>query len=126
VFTDDTVFADVEVYRVIGADTSTPVVDTGSASVTSGNISDSVTIGNGSVTFAVALMGINTGVAGTTVWTNITEDRDGGIDVIGTFLTTSFASRQDASGPGATTITAAVTGEDVVTDKTLAIAVMVP
>jgi hypothetical protein len=126
VFTGDDIYADVEVYRVVGADTVTPVTDTGTGSVASGNISDSVTIGDDSVTFSVTQDGANTGAAGTTVWTNITEDRDGGVDVGGVFVTASFASREDISGPGATTITAAVTGEDVYTDKTLAIAVMAP
>lgn len=126
VFTGDDIAADIEVYRVIGADTSTPITDTGTGSVASGNVSDSVTIGNGSVTISVAQCGVNTGAPGATAWTNNTEDRDGGVDVGGAFVTSSFASREDASGPGATTITAAVTGEDLDTNKTLAIAVIAP
>lgn len=125
-FTGDDIACEVEVYRVVGADTVTPVTDTGTGSVASGNVSDSVTIGNGSVTIAAVQDGVNTGAAGTTAWTNATEDRDGGVDVGGAFVTTSFASRQDATGPGATTITAAVTGEDLDTNKTLAIAVIAP
>lgn len=126
VFTGDDVAADVEVYRVIDADTVTPVTDTGTGSVASGNVSDSVTIAANSVTFSVTQDGVNTGAPGATGWTNNTEDRDGGVDVGGAFITSSFASRADVAAPGATTITAAVTGEDLDTNKTLAIAVMSP
>lgn len=124
VFTGDTVAAEIEVYRVVGADTVTPVTDTGTGSVASGNVSDSVTIGNNSVTISATQDGINAGAPGTTIWTNNTEDRDGGVDIGGAFVTASFASRADTTGPGATTITAAVTGESLDTNKTLAIAVL--
>jgi hypothetical protein len=126
VFTGDELVADVEVYRVTGADAAAPTDDAGSGSVASGNVSDSVAIGDGSVTIAVAQLGVNIGSAGATAWTNVTEDRDGGVDIGGAFLTTSFASRADATGPGATTITAAVTGENGSAAKTLAIAVLAP
>lgn len=126
-FTGDDIEGTVAVYRITGANTTSPIAATGGNDVASGSVSASVTPGNGTATLAGALAGFNSG-ASSSSWTNATEDFDSSVDPagIGTFLNTSAASRADAGSPGAISIAATSASADAGAEKTLAIAIFTP
>jgi len=125
VFTGDDIIASAVVYKVRGADTTTPIASQNTGSVASGNVTAALTISNETACLATACCGINGGDADIT-WTNITEDLDLGIDFGGgIFVNNGFASRADTVGPGATTFTAAATSS-VDANKTMAAVEIAP
>lgn len=99
----------VAVYKVTGADVVAPIASSDTDSVASGDPSISLTIGNDTAVIATAMMGQDSS-GQTTAWTNATEDLDFSPSFFGTFVNGGAASRQDAIGPGATNISATVTG----------------
>lgn len=126
VFTGDDIICTAAVYKVRGADTTTPIASQNTGSVASGNVTASLTISDKTACLATACCGINGGDTDIT-WTNITEDVDAGIDFGGgIFLNNGFASREDAVGPGATTFTASPAAASVDDDKTMAAVEIAP
>jgi hypothetical protein len=124
-FTGDDVAASAAVYKVLNADAVTPIASQNTGSVASGNVSAAVTIGDNTAVITTAECGIDASDVNIT-WTNATEDFDLAIDLGGAFVNSGFASRADAVGPGATTITASPADADQDTNKTLAVVVIDP
>lgn len=124
-FTGDTIGASAAVYKVLNADSVTPIASQNTGSVASGNVSAAVTIGNQTAVIATAQCGLDTADVGIT-WTNATEDFDLAVDLGVIFANNGFASRADTSGPGSTTITASPADADTDANKTLAIVVIQP
>lgn len=117
-FTGDDVAAGVSVYKITGADTTTPVGSNNNATVASGSVSASITPAALSATIATAMVGVDTSDEDIT-WSNITEDVDDAVN-LGAFLLIGSASREDTSSPGSISISANATN-DTITEKTLAI-----
>jgi hypothetical protein len=125
VFTGDDIIASAVVYKVRGADTTTPIASQNTGSVASGNVTAALTISNETACLATACCGINSSDVDIS-WTNITEDLDLAIDFGGgIFLNNGFASRADTVGPGATTFTASATSS-VDANKTMAAVEIAP
>lgn len=117
-FTGDFVYFGAEVYSIVGANTTTPVVSTDTDSVASGDPSISLTISDNTAVIVTASLAFNS-TDPTVNWTNATEDLEFALN-FGTFFSGGAASRQDAVGPGATTITAAASGYSDGGDRTMA------
>lgn len=117
-------FVSAEIYKVTGANTTIPVNNSDTGSVASGNVTTDVTIGDGQVSLACAMVGVSTASAATT-FTNITEDAEYSID-IGAFVNGGFASRAAGIGPGAVTFTASTSADDIDANKVMASVVIQP
>lgn len=122
-FTGDSIAAGVTVYRVVNANTVTPIGAIAQANVASGAVSASITPANGSVTIATAFAGSSSTDVDIS-WTNITEDTDQAIN-LGPQINVGSASRADSTSPGSTSISANAT-TDLDTRKTLTICNIVP
>lgn len=120
-----TVNGGCEVYSVTGAH-ATPIASSDTDSIASGDPSIDLTIGNTTAVIATASLGVNNGDP-TVTWTNATEDFEFfNVLVATTGLSGSAASRQDAVGPGATTITATVSASGTDANKVMAGVVIQP
>lgn len=122
-FAGDTISANCAVYKVTGADVVSPIASQNTGSVATGDVSAAVTIGNNTAVLTAAYCGVNTTDTNIT-WTNATEDYDLSFDIGGVFINNGFASRADAVGPGATTITASPASADLDANKTMAVVVI--
>lgn len=117
-FTGDQIFGGCGVYRVVGANTTTPINSSNTANAASGSISASVTPPNAGATIASACLGLSTADANIS-WTNITEDTDQSVSV-GVFVNVGSASRSDVTSPGSISVTVDAT-VDSTADRTLAV-----
>lgn len=120
-FTGDQIFGSVGVYRVMGANTVTPITEFATNSVSSGDVSVSQDIPASSATIGTAYIGASTPAGATATWTELTEDTEASIN-IGVFLNFTSASREDASAAPGTTITAAASSDNASAIKTIAVA----
>lgn len=118
------VAAACEIYRIVGANVTTPVVDTGgSAAEAGGNRSTAVDMGAGSASLGAHYGGLDTaGVTAT--WTNLTEDADFSSDVGGILVVSTFASRADETDAGAITVTVSQTNANFLPTRSLAVVVI--
>ena len=119
-FTGKTMFAGSAVYKVTGANTTTPVDSSNTASVSSGDVSAAITPPNSGATIATAQCGIQALAVPTITWTNITEDVEQSPNAGGSVVLVGAASRQDAVSPGSISPTASAT-TTTVPNKTLAV-----
>jgi hypothetical protein len=111
-----------QIYKVTFADTTTPIANSDTGSVATGNVTTDVTIGDREAAISTAYVGLSSASA-TTTFTNITENSEFSINV-GVFVNTGHASRQDVTGPGAITFTASVSSADVDANKVMAAVVI--
>ena len=111
-----------QVYKITGADTTTPIANSDTGSVASGNVTTDVTIGNNEASIATAMTGLST-ASETTTFANITEDSEFSLS-FGVFANGGSASRQDTSAPGAITFTASVSSDNFGTNKVMAAVVI--
>lgn len=124
-YTDsNNVAAACEIYRIVGANVTTPVVDTGgSAAEAGGNRSTAVDMGAGSASLGAHYGGLDTaGVTAT--WTNLTEDADFSSDAGGILVVSTFASRADETDAGAVTVTVSQTNANFLPTRSLAVVVI--
>jgi hypothetical protein len=126
-FTGDDIEASVDVYKITGADTSSPVAATADATVASGTVSASITPTDNSATLATALAGAGlvASPVSNSLWTNATEGYDLPSDpaVLGVDINWTSAYRRDTASPGSVSISVAVDDDTGAPNKTLAIAV---
>lgn len=125
-FTSGSIQGGAEVYRIVGADMATPIVESDTDSIASGDPSVVLNIINDSGVIATAHLGINDPDP-TVTWTNATEDFEFATTIFGSTVSSGgAASRQDATGPGSTTITATVSASGIDANKTMAGVVIQP
>jgi hypothetical protein len=127
-FTGDDIVGNVGVYKITGADTSSPVAATADATVASGTVSASITPTANSATLASALAGLGNPASpvSNSFWTNATEGFDVPSDpdnVLGADGNWTSAYRRDTASPGSVSISVVPDDDVVAPNKTLAIAV---